>query len=421
VLNTEYNTEYIDFFKIIAAVREPQTVPNEPDLLTSTAFACMAASGSDWRDVGRKILEKIETVRTEEDGMTIGFIYVTQELGPDLTSLLSLLKNVTHIAHWYGASGQGICGNGLSYVGIPAASVMIGRLPANSFHGFALPLNDTIGLPADLRAWMNTHTPVAAITHGVLSASSVARLGTTREREGLYTVGGFAVGSNGGFHIADSAVISEHPLSGVLLDDTSRVLTGTSFGCILAGKVGRVTSCRGNVIETIDNEPAFAFLRRAVDSLKIDENAEPHGHVHAAFPVVGSDTNILLMRNITAADEKTETLSVAHNFVRGDTIQFVWRDRHTTLSDLARTVRNLHARACAETGMQNPKPKAILYFGCGARLPQYEGRPAGGLAEDEAAIIRNVMGDAPMAGFYTAAEICNGHVFGYTGVIVLFL
>lgn len=396
-------------------------MPNEPDLLTSTAFACMATSGTDWRDVGRKILEKIETVRTEEDGMTIGFIYVTQELGSDLTSLLSLLKNVTRIASWYGASGQGICGNGLSYVGTPAASVMIGRLPVNSFHGFALPLNDTATLPTDLRDWMTRHMPVAAITHGILSASSVARLGTAREREGLFTVGGFAGGSCGGMHIADSAVIGEHPLSGVVLDDTARVLTGTSFGCTPAGVVGRITSCRGNVIETIDNEPAFAFLRSAVDSLKINEDAEPQGHVHAAFPVVGADTNILLMRNITAADEKTETLSVAHNFTRGDAIQFVWRDRYTTLSDLARTVRNLHARAAAETGMPNPKPKAILYFGCGARLPQYEGRPAGGLAEDEAAIIRDVMGDVPMAGFYTAAEICNGHVFGYTGVIVLFL
>jgi len=396
-------------------------VPIEPDLLTSTAFACMAAPGTDWRDVGRKILEKIETVRTEDDGMTIGFIYVTQELGPDFASLLSLLKNVTRIAHWYGASGQGICGNGVSFVGVPAASVMIGRLPANSFHGFTLPLNDALSLPADLRVWMNAHMPVAAITHGVLSASSVARLGVTREREGLFTVGGFAVGTGGGMHVADSTVVTDYPLSGVVLDDAARILTGTSFGCTPAGVAGRITACRGNVIETIDNEPAFAFLRRAVDSLKIEEEAEPQGHVHAAFPVVGSDTNILLMRNITAADEKTETLTIAHSFTRGDAIQFVWRDRHTTLSDLARTVRGLHVRAARETGMPNPKPKAILYFGCGARLPQYEGHLSDGLAEDEAAIIRDVMGDVPMAGFYTAAEICNGHVFGYTGVIVLFL
>ena len=396
-------------------------MPIEPDLLTSTAFACMAASGIDWRDIGRKILEKIETVRTEEDGMTIGFLYVTQELGHDMPSLLSLLKNVTRIAHWYGASGQGICGNGVSYVGVPAASVMIGRLPAGSFHGFTLPLNDATIMPPELQAWMKTHLPVAAITHGVLSASSVTRLGVAREREGLFTVGGFAVGHSGGQHVADSAVVSDHPLSGVVVDHTARVLTGTSFGCTPAGVAGRITSCRGNVIETIDNEPAFAFLRRAVDRLKIEEEAEPHGHVHAAFPVVGSDTNILLMRNITAADEKTETLTIAHSFARGDAIQFVWRDRHTTLSDLARTVRGLHARAASETGMPNPKPKAILYFGCGARLPQYEGDPAGGVADDEADISRVVMGDVPMAGFYTAAEICNGHVFGYTGVIVLFL
>ncbi len=387
-------------------------------LQTSSAFASATASGADWRDVGRKILESLESIRTEGDGMNIGFLYTTPHLAGDMTALLTLLKNVTRINAWYGSTGQGICGGGVSRSNDPSAVAMIGKLPENSFSGFALHESEDSALPDNLRAWLSGHLASCGITHGVLCAQGAQKLKQMRERDGLFAIGGFTGAAQGGVHVCDGMVVRNgEPLSGVMLDGAVRVMSAASFGCINAGLMGRISKCAGNVIEMIDDVPASVFLHEAIDALHI-EDPDPerarHGHVHAAFPIAGSDRANFLMRNITEVDDSKGNITIAHTFERGDSIQFVYRDRVTASMDLTQVSTGLYSRAADEHGAVNLKPKALLYFGCGARLPS-------GVGTDEATLLKNVFGDVPMAGFYTAAEICNGHVYGYTGIIVLLL
>jgi len=387
-------------------------------LHTSSQFACVTASGADWREVGRKILESLESIRTEGDGMTLGFLYATEKLCPDFAALLTLLKSVTRIDNWYGATGAGICGNGISHVGVPAATVMIGRLPEGSFHSLVLPSDFSGILPALTHQWLASHQPSAMLTHGLLCAPAARTLDVLREKHGLYTAGGFSSTRNGCIHIAGAQVVADHPLSGVLLDEAVQIMVASSQGCIPAGPAGEITSCHENTIDEIDGRPALDVLQDAVEHIQLPadntETATRKGHIHAAFPVSGIDTGALMVRNITIADEENRSIAVAHHFHPGDTIQFIYRDRLTAMSDLLVTLKDLHKRARHMVGEANLKPKALLYFGCTARMPDSRD-------SDEAVLIRDIFGDIPMAGFYTAAEVCNGHVYGYTGVAVLIL
>jgi small ligand-binding sensory domain FIST len=370
-------------------------------LQTSSTFASAVASGADWRDVGRKILESLESIRTDKDGMTVGFLYVTPELSDDLAALLALLKNVTRISQWFGAIGVGICGNGVSFAGVPAGVAMIGAFPEETFSGFSLPGDATQSALQTI-----SHASLIALIHGRLCPQSVTHLNTMRDA-GLYTVGGFTSGA----HIAEGQIGTGDVLSGLVLGPDTHLMTATSFGCVHAGPALRITQCSGNSIETIDDRPAFAVLNDALLALE-SRGVARQGHVHAAFPVPGADMSTLLVRNVVQADEASGIISVAHSFERGDMIQFVYRDDTTAATDLTQVLKTLYARAANEAGATNVKPKALLYFGCGARM-------APGV--DEAAIIAGVLGDIPMAGFYTSAEICNGHVYGYTGIMALFL
>lgn len=372
-------------------------------LQTSSYFASSTASGSDWRDVGRKILESLESVRTENDGMSLGFVYVTHALKEHLPELLTLLKTVTRIQHWYGSTAHGVCGGGKSFANEMAASVLIGRLAPDSFHGFALTESDT--LPEKTLSWLSGHMTSAALTHGHFTQQAAAQLSALRDNHLLYTVGGFSDG-----HIAKGAV-AQTPLSGIIFDSSARVMTAASFGCVLAGDTHRITKCNGTLIETINDKPAYTMLYESLRDIELDGDNRK-GNVHAAFPVPGADTSAYLTRNITAADEEAGTITVAHNFVRGDAIRFAYRDAMTATMDLTHVLTGLYARGTAEMGAANFKPKAIIYFGCGARMDQ---------DNDEAALIRRVFGDVPMVGFYASGEICNGHVYGYSGIITLFL
>lgn len=379
-------------------------------LQTSAAFASATATGADWREIGRKIIESLESIRTDNDQMNIGFLYVTDHVAEDIPALLSLLKDVTRIKHWYGSTAEGICGGGISFYGLPAAVAMIGKLPEGSFHGYSLP--DTGHLPEPLKNWMNGREHCAGFAHGILSAQAVKRLRHLREGDGLYAIGGFASGQRV-CHISDGALVNGDSLSGFFVDSSIPLMTATSFGCAHAGKQGRITKCAGDVIEEIDDKPACDALHAAIDELHLEGSELRTGHVHAAFPVAGSDHAVYLVRNITNADEDSGQISVAHHFERGDTIKFVYRDRMTATADLTQVLTGLYQRAADTLGAANTKPKAILYFGCGARMPED--------GDDEATLIHNVFGDVPMAGFYTSAEICNGHVFGYTGILAVFL
>ncbi|HEY8963635.1 MAG TPA: FIST N-terminal domain-containing protein [Alphaproteobacteria bacterium] len=387
-------------------------------LHTSTHFACAVADGADWREVGRKILEALEGIRTEGDGMSIGFFYATEELAPDYSSLLSLLKNITRIKDWFGATGAGVCGNGISLSGRPAAVILIGKMPEGSFHSFTLPADFAGITQAPLRKWMQNHKTSIALTHGLLCAPAARALDMLREKEGLYTVGGFSSGRAGGTHVAAAHIVADHPVSGVIIDDHLQMMVASSQGCVPAGPVWQVTSCRDNIISEIDGRPALEVLHDSIDQIKLDPTGENpparRGHIHAAFPVSGVDTGAVMVRNITLANEKDNTLTIAHNVTRGDAIQFIYRDRFTAMDDLTNTLKGLHDRARHSVGEANLKPKALFYFGCAARMPETD-------KDDEASLTKSIFGDIPMAGFYTAAEVCNGHVYGYTGVAVLIL
>ena len=76
------------------------------------------------------------------------------------------------------------------------------------------------------------------------------------------------------------------------------------------------------------------------------------------------------------------------------------------------------AEAClAELG--EPDGAAIkggVYCACVARGPNLFGEDS-----EELKMIRDSLGDFPLVGFFANGEICNNRLYGYTGVLALFL
>ena len=62
-----------------------------------------------------------------------------------------------------------------------------------------------------------------------------------------------------------------------------------------------------------------------------------------------------------------------------------------------------------------PAPRGALYYSCLGRGEHMFGRRG---AEME--IIREALGDVPLAGFFCNGEISHDRLYGYTGVLTLF-
>ena len=63
-------------------------------VFTSSDFASCIASGTDWRDTSKKVLEQLESVKTEGKKFNIGFLYLSDNLANDAGSILALFQSV---------------------------------------------------------------------------------------------------------------------------------------------------------------------------------------------------------------------------------------------------------------------------------------------------------------------------------------
>ena len=121
------------------------------------------------------------------------------------------------------------------------------------------------------------------------------------------------------------------------------------------------------------------------------------------------DTGDYVVRNLVGIDAERGWLAVGGAVETGDRVLFVRRDPVSAEEDLQRMVSNLVGRL--------PGPaKAGVYFTCVARGPSLFGEEG-----REMEIVREELGDVPVVGFYGQGEISNNRLYGYTGVLALFL
>jgi small ligand-binding sensory domain FIST len=159
-----------------------------------------------------------------------------------------------------------------------------------------------------------------------------------------------------------------------------------------------------------DERPALDVLKEDMGELLARDLQRAAGVIFAGFPVAGSDTGDYLVRNLVAIDRRRGWIAVAEQVVSGDTLIFCRRDPASALADLKRMLEEVKRR----TGGR--PPRAGLYFTCVARGPNLFGEEG-----RELALIRAALGDFPLAGFFGNGEIANDRLYGYTGVLDLFL
>jgi small ligand-binding sensory domain FIST len=220
-------------------------------------------------------------------------------------------------------------------------------------------------------------------------------------------VGGLAASPRSPVQVAGDIV--EGGLSGVLLAPDIPVITGLTQGCSPIGPMRRVTEARENILMTLDDRPALAVLKEDIGALLARDLRRVAGIIFAGFPVAGSDTGDYLVRNLVAIDVERQWLAVAHPVAAGDRVLFCRRDPPSAAADLARMLADVKRRAHAA-------PRAGLYFSCVARGPHLFAEPS-----QELIMIRDALGEFPLAGFFGNGEIAHDRLYGYTGVLALFL
>lgn len=369
------------------------------------AFCAAHASGKNWAQLTESCLDQLEVL---PDGADLGFLYATDALDSDLDKILEVLREATGVEHWVGTVGFGVCASGQEYFDTPAMTVMVGAFGASAFKILPNRTRSDETLPGDVRAWIEANHPILGIAHGDPNNPELLDLiENVTNDTGCFLVGGLSASRGRTPQIADEVI--EGGVSGVMFAGGVKLATGLTQGCSPIGPMHQVTQASGNVMIKIDGRIALDVFKEDIGDLLSRDLSRAAGYVHAGFPVTGSDTGDYLVRNVISINSDEGWVAVGESVEVGDTVLFVRRDGKAAFADLKRMVGDVFKRA-------GQRPKAALYYSCIARGPNLFGENS-----EELRAVADVIGDVPLVGFYANGEICNNRLYGYTGVLTLFV
>jgi small ligand-binding sensory domain FIST len=378
------------------------------------AFRAAHATGPDWGQAASAALAALESGGLP-DGANLGFLYVTDHLAGDLGSILTFLRSRTGIEDWVGSVGIGVIAAGsgemrhAEHFNRPAVAVMVGALPAEAFRVFA-PVSDGLGeFRSTHGGWIDFHKPTLGLVHADPRAPRTVDILTgLAECSGAYLVGGLTSSRTTFSQIADRVV--EGGASGVLFGESVAVATGISQGCSPIGPARPITRAEDNVIAEIDGRPALDVLKEDMGELLSRDLKRALTYIHAALPIPGSDTGDYLVRNLVGIDPSRGLIGIGAEVAPGDPILFTRRDHDAAEADLKRMLAGL-ARRTAGSPI-----KGGVYVSCIARGPNLFGEDA-----RELGLVAEALGEFPLVGFFANGEICRDRLYGYTGILTLFL
>lgn len=367
------------------------------------------SAGEHWGLAAKTALDGLGPL---PDGANIGFVYVTEGLGDDLSSIVTFLRETTGVAEWFGAVAYGVLGPAGPVQGGRAVTLMVGHLPPSVMRGFDGYAPDKPDAFATAHAgWIGAQTGiVTALVHGDPREEQLAAmiLGVA-EAGPIYLVGGLTVPSETPTQVAGR--VSGAGLSGLMVGDGVTVLTGLSQGCQPIGKAHRVTEAVDNVVMQLDGRPALEVLKEEAGDIIARDLRRAQGYIHIALPTEGSDYgHDYQVRSLLAVDPKRGWLAVGERLVSGQRLLFVRRDSKAAQQDFARMLDGLVKR------LEGRSPAAGLYVSCVAR-----GANMFGEEDRESEMIREALGTFPLIGYSAGGEICHDRLYSYTGILVLFL
>ncbi len=370
-------------------------------------FRAAHATAPAWRDAASAVLVELGDITPRHQ---LGFLYVTDSFADALNDIAEFFQQMTGVRQWVGTVGLGVVGMGKEYFDEPAMSVMVAPIEDGAFRLFTDVKGDIESICKDNADWLAmADTPLAVVHADPRVGDITGRIESLASATNGFLAGGLTASRSRFAQLAGD--VKEGVVSGVMLSlHQVPVQLGLTQGCSPIGPTRSITGSKENILTTIDDRPALEVLKEDIGEVLARDLRRIGGYIFAALPVLGSDTADYLVRNLTGIDQETGAIAIGEMVETGDPIMFCRRDPDTAVEDLKRMLKDLKRRTGDGT------IKGGLYFSCVARGPNQFGPDSA-----ELSTIRDELGEFPLAGLFANGEISNDRLYGYTGVLALFL
>ena len=426
------------------------------------------ATHPQWRMAAALVLAQLRAQMALPDyaaAPTLGLLYITDHYANEAQALLDHLSaELPEVTDWSGTVGVGVSANNAEYFDEPALSVMLLDVPADQYRVFS----GVAPLPTHAHHPGSGFVAHTALVHAdgrtpelaELMAEMAARTDTG------YLFGGlsasrtssvqFAVGGDGNMAGQGGARgVFDGGLSGVAFGAGVALMSRVTQGCQPVGALHTITQAQENVVLALDGEPALDVL---LDTLEVSLEGDPQPALRKVRATLaglvsagtqpqgqrrtghfGTDTRV---RHIVGLDGSRRGVALADHVEAGMHLAFCQRNVAAARADLMRICAEIREELSPEE--LEPAPlmsssgaegaaahgaaagHAVPQTGrriCGAIYVSCSGRggPHFGGPSAELQIVRHALGDVPLTGFFAGGEIAHHHLYGYTGVLTVFV
>lgn len=416
-----------------------------------TLFPCGHATHPQWPMACGLVLAQLRAQMAlpgHAAAPTLGLLYITDHYAPHAAAILDHLgAELPEVTDWAGTVGVGVCASGAEYIDEPALSVLLLDLPVDQYRVFSgvAPLAGGRGF-----------TPHTALVHAdaqtpeltELIAEMADRTTTGYLFGGLSSSRGevlqFAAPGQGNAPGQGAAGGVFHGgLSGVAFGPGVALVSRVTQGCQPVAPERAVTAVDGNVLLTLDGEPALDVMLRDL-AISLDEPQRALAVVRQTLVGLtapgergvgrtghfGAD---VLVRHIIGVDPTRRGVAIADRAEAGWRAAFCQRNAVAARADLMRICAEIReelepeeithsaaAALAAATDVAAPQAgqriRGAVYVSCAGR-----GGPHFGAPSAELQAVRHALGDVPLVGFFAGGEIARHHLYGYTGVLTVFV
>ena len=424
-------------------------------------FPYAHATHPQWRMAAALVLAQLRAQMALPDhaqAPSLALLYITDHYASEAEAILAHLSaELPEVTDWTGTVGVGVAANNVEYFDEPAMAVMLCDLSPDQYRVFSgvapLAASGRVAGPDGFVA----HT---ALVHADGNTPELAELiaeVADRTASG-YVFGGLSASRSSTVQFAFSStgnLSGQGAASGVFHGGLSGVAFGPAVGMVSrvtqgAQPVDRertVTEADGNLVLTLDGEPALDVLLRELDiSLDLPELAMPRLRATlvgltlptgeapdgVAAPRRGQFGPEVIVRHLIGLDPGRRGVAIADLAPVGTRLAFCERNVQAARADLTRVCAEVREELEPEelslsmaTALAASEPDAAphparriagaVYVSCSGRVGPHFGSPSA-----ELQMVRRALGDVPLVGFFAGGEIAHHRLYGYTGVLTVF-
>jgi small ligand-binding sensory domain FIST len=355
-----------------------------------------------------------------------GFIFISLFNTDSAKEIASEFQKHVPCHNLLGCSSAGVITNVSEIENLPAVSVILMKFDHVHVQPFYLTQTDISAMEKN-EEWYDffdvypTEKPKFLIFPDPFSIDINQLLSSFNKAYDLCPViGGMA---SGGTQAGENILILnknyyEEGCIGLALQGNVRIETVVSQGCRPIGKSYIVTRSEGNIVHELGGRPFYKVLEEVLSKDATDRDrllAQEAIFIGIAMDEYKHElkTGDFLIRMVIGLDQASGAGAIADYVRTGQTIQFHVRDAISAtheLTDLMNTQDKRHP---------SDMPQGALIFSCTGR-----GRNLFGVENHDLNILKQHVGEMPVAGFFCAGEIgpVGGKNFahGFTSSIALF-